>query len=646
MPPVRFRHWRRERILKMLGHSNTVKSFFAREAAKLADQDSEPSSREMPRGKRERVYKHYSYTLTLILDELGAPEGCREFVEALIVKIGFDETEWVRCCDETLARFVACAPGRVEAAKQRMYRQRRDVIAWQENSENPTFIQHRLVFEQEVTRQYSEYKLPVAGLLRDVIAACPVGTRERALKEAVRRIVLQFIRDNAALRQKPRNKKHKPPESKFKMALTLAAQGYAEEKQAHGDFSAQNVMERHIRKLREVQNSSLTVSEFFTGSENAKNEKLPIDNIELNGKSRHQNDYWSKSLKNESFPQAEALENEPESGLDSGRHPIGQTVEEFIAAQESEPKPQRSSKVEEWFSLAELEAFDPNAGGRNKRERRFCCPICNDGKRKNPSHRSVSVNTQTGAYNCHRCGTFGKIREMCDGLGDAPARKFPSVESVKEEKNERWRKWLASARPISGTRGAEYLTSRAVPVEQAERAGAKFGTWWRWNEDTGKAEPFDAVIFPMRNIAGEIVAATARAIKGSTKNTRGSKSEAVFPAPLSALDAGQVAIVEGPADALVLAACGLDALAIMGTSWPDCLVEHLTGRDVLLATDADVAGDRCADELHRELEGRAVVIRLRPDGAKDWADLADLEGLDGVRAQMGEILNRLKAVTV
>ncbi len=48
------------------------------------------------------------------------------------------------------------------------------------------------------------------------------------------------------------------------------------------------------------------------------------------------------------------------------------------------------------LSLADLEAYDPRATERG-RERRFLCPCCGDGKPRNAAHRSLSLNTQTGA---------------------------------------------------------------------------------------------------------------------------------------------------------------------------------------------------------------------------------------------------------
>ncbi len=52
------------------------------------------------------------------------------------------------------------------------------------------------------------------------------------------------------------------------------------------------------------------------------------------------------------------------------------------------------------LTLADLEAFDPRAPARGK-ERRFCCPLpaC-QGKRLDGTHRSLSVNVESGAWHC------------------------------------------------------------------------------------------------------------------------------------------------------------------------------------------------------------------------------------------------------
>ena len=153
-----------------------------------------------------------------------------------------------------------------------------------------------------------------------------------------------------------------------------------------------------------------------------------------------------------------------------------------------------------------------------------------------------------------------------------------------------------------------------------------FGTWWKAGERG--AEPFDAVIFPIRDARGSLVAAQARAVADDEKRTKGEKSQGVFFTTPGR--SPRLAITEAPMNALVLAACGLPAIAISGTTRPEWLPGALTGRNVALATDADEAGDKCA----RELGAMLCAWRLRPEGAKDWAELAESRGLGAVRRQI------------
>lgn len=291
-----------------------------------------------------------------------------------------------------------------------------------------------------------------------------------------------------------------------------------------------------------------------------------------------------------------------------------------------------------WFSLTELQSFDPKARHYGKAQRRFCCPLCNGSRRKNSEHRSLSANTKTGVYYCQRCQTSGVLREFCDSAPVMPTvHSFPVPQPetpVKTQTDDKWRKWVASAVNLTGTAGAAYLDNRVAGLaDVAKTAGVKFGQWWRANADETGPEQFPAVIFPIHNEAGEMVAATARAIADATKRTKGNKSEGVFLATPNALDAPRVAICEAPIDALALAACGLAAIALVGTSWPEWLPGRLAGKTALTASDVDQAGDECAAGLADELTG-ATVIRIRPNGAKDWAELAERYGLETVAAQL------------
>jgi len=177
----------------------------------------------------------------------------------------------------------------------------------------------------------------------------------------------------------------------------------------------------------------------------------------------------------------------------------------------------------------------------------------------------------------------------------------------------------SSYRPITeefptllGTPGADYLARRGLPLELCDAAGVRFARDW-----FGRP----AVVFPVRNLAGQEVAAQGRYIGGQGNpktRTRGLKSLGVF-ATAGAWDTGVLTITEAPIDALSLASCGYPAIACLGDSWPGWLPKACAFRDVNAAFDADEAGDGAAARLVGSVEPYgAIARRLRPTAAKDW----------------------------
>lgn len=299
----------------------------------------------------------------------------------------------------------------------------------------------------------------------------------------------------------------------------------------------------------------------------------------------------------------------------------------------------------DFLSLADLENYDRRGGRDQGNEKRFCCPECGHDKPLDGDHRSLSANVQTGAYFCHRCEAKGILREfLSDQTSPILPRQFPAPSpQPKAETDDRWRKFVADAKPITGTKGAAYLESRGIPADAAKRAGVRFGTWWKPSDEGDKPEPFAAVIFEIVDREGQMVAAQARAITGDTKRTRGQKLQGVFEAIPGALEAPRVAITEAPIDALALAAAGLFAIAICGKTGPEWLAEHLAGREVFIATDADTDGDKIAKELAKLMRGKSPTKRLRPSGGKDWAEVAKKHGLDSVAAQVAAAVGQAEA---
>lgn len=298
------------------------------------------------------------------------------------------------------------------------------------------------------------------------------------------------------------------------------------------------------------------------------------------------------------------------------------------------------------LSLEALRAADPHAPTpTGKSEWRFSCPLSTcAGKKTDSAHRSMAVNSRTGAYHCHRCGADGKLTEYWTernkrprindrntararmraafGLNSAPdPLPAPNTSSAADPPpSAEWKQNLHGLRPLARTPGAEYLAGRGIPADIADRAGAKYTTDYH---------DAPAVVFPLRDISGNLMAAQGRRLDPNAKPkaiTAGSMKEGVFQTP-GALDADILVITEAPIDALSLAACGLPAVALCGTTLRPWLARAAAFRTVWLAFDADEAGDKAVVTWTAELSKYGADIkRLRPAGGKDWNELLITHG--------------------
>ena len=193
-------------------------------------------------------------------------------------------------------------------------------------------------------------------------------------------------------------------------------------------------------------------------------------------------------------------------------------------------------------------------------------------------------------------------------LAPVAAIEAPGPHTSKKEWD--WRAEFAAANRCYGTPGAASSrggvspsTSRMRPALCSRRVGL-----------AGRRS-----CFPIRARRGELVAAGGRYIDGGeTPKARagGSKGDGVFVTP-GALEAETVVVVEGPLDALSLAAAGVPALALWGTSATDWLASAVAFRRVALALDADEAGEGAVAKLAaalRRVRGDDRALAARPEG--------------------------------
>lgn len=286
-----------------------------------------------------------------------------------------------------------------------------------------------------------------------------------------------------------------------------------------------------------------------------------------------------------------------------------------------------------WQALREYDPQPYRAGGQE----RYLCPFCGDLKPRDRAHRSFAVNPDTGAYYCHRCRARGKLRNA-----DAP--ESSPVMRRRKRKPTRWTpapppeatqslhtalRWHYV--PLQGTQGAEYAQGRGIPPELAHSAGVRF------------CERFydaPAVVFPFRTHTGELIALQGRFVGEHTPKVLscGRVLAGVFSTP-GAWEADPVAIAEAPFDALSLHLAGVPAFALGGTALRDWLCPLLAGRTVLLAFDADTAGDSAAQEWEAELRRFAVKpVRLRPSAGKDWNEQLQARGREWVAQAVQAVL--------
>lgn len=314
------------------------------------------------------------------------------------------------------------------------------------------------------------------------------------------------------------------------------------------------------------------------------------------------------------------------------------------------------------LTLAELERHDPGAPGAGLRERRFLCPLPACADHQNPArHRSLSVDMDTGKWHCHRCKAGGLLRErwperprmsrgergrryLSEVCGLARQADTPAPDP-KDGPADAWRDHLEGRLPIAGTPAETYLCERrGIPAELARQTAQYHPAFRPWKDTPNipnkhRAPDRPAVLFPIRDLEGRLVAAQGRYMdrREPKTMTTGHAKAGLFATP-GALEADPVIITEAPIDALSLAAVGYPAVALCGTALREWLAQPLAMRRVLLAFDADAAGDKAASEWTAALRFGTRCARLRPNGAKDWNELLQAVGAEALRARLRELL--------
>lgn len=261
---------------------------------------------------------------------------------------------------------------------------------------------------------------------------------------------------------------------------------------------------------------------------------------------------------------------------------------------------------------------------------------------KNPS---MSVNKNTGYYECYGCGKKGSWAELCAELGiecedepdSAPLRPRRIV--LPEPKRRRIRVYPELANSLHADKRAyAYLKGRGITIKTAKLYDTRY-----------RKEP-ERVVIPIRTSSGELVSLYERDIRGGEKRkTTDTDSKSV----LFGLDVVKslklpftpLIVVEGEIDSMSVVQAGYACVSSMGLNVTEAQADILARFRVHYIVDADVRlrGDFYAvsnrlKNMVRKRSGSMTVSSVSYKDCKDCNDIIKLYGTAALRKYIDGVL--------
>jgi twinkle protein len=249
------------------------------------------------------------------------------------------------------------------------------------------------------------------------------------------------------------------------------------------------------------------------------------------------------------------------------------------------------------------------------------CPKCH-ASRKHKKDRSLSVDLETGAFNCHNCGYRGYAVEI-----ERQKREYVKPVPRLEKLSDRPLKWFEQDRGISNN------TLLRLKITEAKE----------WMPQYGKE--VTTICFNYYRDE-ELVNIKFR---GPEKTFKLAKDAELIFYNLNAIKGEETAvIVEGEMDCLTLHECGIyNAVSVPnGASRGSMKLEYLDNcwqdfegkTKIVVATDNDTPGLELREELARRLGKERCYTVSYPEGCKDANDVLLKFGKEKVR----EVFKQLK----
>lgn len=299
------------------------------------------------------------------------------------------------------------------------------------------------------------------------------------------------------------------------------------------------------------------------------------------------------------------------------------------------------------LTRAELDQCDPRpSGGRI----RALCPF-----HGSDHQRSLSVDPATGRWRCFACQRWGHVTGWAGGTGARPVANGTLKMAAAAPKTaprplpaglrSRVQEWHQALREATSTHpAAAYLRERAIPLAVAvgNGWGACRGEEWPGRRDAPELVPWrvtgcwvlvaptwtpgtDSGHWQPVNIYARVAASGVKPRHDFLPGGKG----VLLARPVEQVHP-EMALVEGPADALAFAAAGYRAVAILGASPAGVPWGALPSAPLVIATDYDSSGRGAATRLLvaalRADRDACILASAWYDGAKDAAELLARRG--------------------
>jgi hypothetical protein len=200
---------------------------------------------------------------------------------------------------------------------------------------------------------------------------------------------------------------------------------------------------------------------------------------------------------------------------------------------------------------------------------------------------------------------------------------------------------LQNVSNLTASASADYLENRDIPHVLGGFVGVKHTDNWRVRKNDGELGEYGpAIVFPIRDGDGKLVAAQGRKLSDKFFLTVGDRALGLF-GTMCAFISEVCAVTEAPIDALTLGYAGVPTVAMCGSGGlPDWFMKERgkaarrdgmpVSRVTFIATDWDTTGEEAAAKLTEQLSAAGSrCVRLRPS-CKDWNEVLTSKGLDAL----------------